>query len=71
MLAEPEFLSVPETATLLRIGERTTYKLVRRGELPALKLGGQWRIHRPTLLAWARGLRDCDLRPDVVEAQSA
>ena len=69
MLAEPEFLSVPEAAALLRIGERTTYKLVHRGELPALKLGGQWRIHRPTLLAWADGRKDCDLRPDVGEAQ--
>lgn len=55
MSAEPEFLSIPETASLLRIGERTAYKLVREGRLPALKLGGQWRIHRPTLLAWARG----------------
>lgn len=39
MVGEPEFLSVPEAAALLRIGERTTYKLVRGGELPALKLG--------------------------------
>ncbi len=68
MSDEPEFLSVPEAAVLLRIGERTTYKLVRRGELPALKLGGQWRIHRPTLLAWAKGHAD-ELRPDVEEGQ--
>ena len=53
MSAEPEFLSVPETAALLRIGERTAYKLVRDGELPAIKVGGQWRVHRPTLLEWA------------------
>jgi len=48
-----EFLSIPEAAQLLRIGERTTYKLVRTGRLPAIKVGGQWRVHRPTLLRWA------------------
>ena len=62
MPAEPEFLSVPETAALLRIGERTVYKLVRQGDLPALKVGGQWRVHRPTLLEWARG-RHMELSP--------
>ena len=55
MSADPEFLSVPETAVLLRVGERTVYKLVRQGDLPALKVGGQWRVHRPTLLDWAAG----------------
>jgi len=53
MMSEPEFLSVPEAAALLRIGERTAYKVVRDGEVPAIKVGGQWRIHRPTLMRWA------------------
>ncbi len=70
MLAEPEFLSVPEAAALLRIGERTTYKLVRRGELPGLKMGGQWRIHRPTLLEWAKSRDETDFRLDAEDAQA-
>ena len=49
----PEFLSLPEVAELLRIGERTAYQLARRGGLPAIKVGGQWRFHRPTIIRWA------------------
>ena len=50
----PEYLTLPEAAALLRIGERTAYALARKGELPAIKVGGQWRVHRPTLQAWSR-----------------
>lgn len=35
-----EFLSIPEAAQLLRIGERTTYKLVRGGGLTRANVGG-------------------------------
>ncbi len=47
------FLCLPEAAALLRIGERTAYTLARTGRLPAIKVGGQWRVHRPTLMKWA------------------
>lgn len=52
----PEFLTLPEVAALLRIGERTAYDLARAGRIPAAKVGGQWRIRRTDLDAWlARG----------------
>ena len=52
-MPDPEFLTVPEVATLLRIGERTAYDLVRGGRVPgAAKVGGQWRIRRRDLDAW-------------------
>lgn len=38
-----EFLTVPEAAKLLRIGENTAYELVRQGRLPAMKVGN--RLH--------------------------
>ena len=41
----PEYLTLPEAAALLRIGERTAYELARKRELPAIKIGGQWRVH--------------------------
>jgi len=47
-----EFMTVAEAATLLRIGERTAYKLVRSGRLPAVKVGSQWRIERRAFEAW-------------------
>ncbi len=52
----PEFLTLPEVAALLRIGERTAYDLARSQRIPAAKVGGQWRIRRADLDAWiARG----------------
>ena len=55
-MQSPEFLTLPEVAALLRIGERTAYDLARTQRIPAAKVGGQWRIRRTDLDAWiARG----------------
>ncbi|WP_160298625.1 helix-turn-helix domain-containing protein [Microbacterium sp. SA39] len=43
-------LSVEETSVLLGSGLRQTYEAVRRGELPAVKLGGRWYVKRAELL---------------------
>ena len=52
-MGEPEFLTIPEVATLLRIGERTTYDLARQGKLGgAVKVGNQWRVDRKALRRW-------------------
>ena len=63
-----EFLTVPEAAQLLRIGERTAYKLVRDGRLPAVKVGNQWRIEKGAFEEWlAQGGNKADVADD--EAQ--
>jgi excisionase family DNA binding protein len=50
-----EFLTIDEAALLLRLGKRTTYELARNGRLPgAVKVGGQWRVHRQQLLKWVQ-----------------
>jgi excisionase family DNA binding protein len=41
-----DILTIPEVAELLRIAEKTVYTLAQRGEIPAFKLGGQWRFSR-------------------------
>lgn len=46
----PVFLTVAEAAALLRLGQRQTYERCREGTLPAVKVGGTWRIPRDTLL---------------------
>lgn len=52
---EQDFLTIPEVAVLLRIAERTAYKLAREGKLVgAAKVGNQWRVHREELLAWLK-----------------
>lgn len=39
-------LTVAETAAILGLGYSTVYELVRRGELPSIKIGGSIRIPR-------------------------
>lgn len=48
------FLTIPEVARLLRVGERTAYSLARAGELAgAVRVGNQWRVSRSALDRWA------------------
>jgi len=52
---QEEFLTIPDVAKLLKLGERTTYQLARDGRLGgAAKVGGQWRVEKSALLAWLK-----------------
>ena len=42
-------LTVKETAEYLRIPLPTVYYLVQRGKIPAIQIGGRWRIKKSTL----------------------
>src|SRR5215216_6560116 len=42
-------ITVKETAEYLRIPLPTVYYLVQRGQLPAVQIGGRWRIKRSLL----------------------
>jgi excisionase family DNA binding protein len=41
-----------ETAKLLRIHPKTALRLARTNELPAVRLGKQWRFRQCDLTAW-------------------
>lgn len=45
----PEILRPGEVADFLCIHKNTVYKLIRRGELPAFRVGRSWRIRREVL----------------------
>jgi excisionase family DNA binding protein len=47
----PRFLALAEVAEVLSISVSQVYALVRRGELPAIKIGGrgQWRVESSEL----------------------
>lgn len=47
----PRFLTLADVAEVLNISDRQTYALVRRGELPAIRIGGrgQWRVEAEAL----------------------
>jgi excisionase family DNA binding protein len=45
-------LPLCEVADELAVSERTVRRLIGRGELPALRVGGQIRVERSELDAW-------------------
>lgn len=45
-------MSLEEAAERLWVSYTTAYRLVRRGELPAAKIGKQWRIEPEALEAY-------------------
>ena len=51
------FLTLADTAEVLAISVSQAYALVRSGELPAIKIGGNghWRIERTVLEAYIEG----------------
>lgn len=51
MAATPRFLTLADVAEVLNTSSAQVYALVRRGELPAIKIGGrgQWRVEASKL----------------------
>lgn len=43
------FLTLADTAEVLNISAGQAYSLVRSGELPAIKIGGSWRVEAAVL----------------------
>lgn len=52
------FLTVGETAELLQVSRRTLQRMIHRKDLPAFKVGGQWRINENALSKWLNGLHE-------------
>jgi excisionase family DNA binding protein len=50
--AEPEFLTVPEAAALLRVAEQTVRNELAARRLPGKKIGKEWRLSRTALIAY-------------------
>jgi len=40
----PRFYTLRETATMLQVSEDTIYRMARRGDVGATKVGRQWRF---------------------------
>ena len=45
-------LTIDEVLGYLNVTSRTIYRLIRIGELPAVRIGRQWRIRRTDLDHW-------------------
>lgn len=58
---EDAMLSVKEIANMLSVSKRTVQRMVKRGDLNAIRVGGQIRVRRSAL---DRMLRECSVSPD-------
>jgi excisionase family DNA binding protein len=47
-----QLVTLSEAAALLQVSTRTLQRMIRSGELPALKVGGQWRLRETQLRQW-------------------
>ena len=50
--AEKRLLTVKDVAAYLQVNQTTIYRLLRRSEIPAFKLGGDWRFNLESIDAW-------------------
>lgn len=60
MATTPRFLTLADVAEVLNTSSAQVYALVRRGELPAIKIGGrgQWRVEATQLEAYIERMYD-------------
>ena len=47
-----EIMTIKEVAKYLKMDERTVYRLIQAGQIPATKLGKQWRLNKGKLNEW-------------------
>lgn len=69
----PLLYRVSETADLLGISRSRCYELIYEGAIPAIKLGGTWRVPRVQLEAWIEAQTEaagaCQGRPAALAGQ--
>jgi len=47
-----QLLTLSEAADVLQVSTRTLQRMIRNGQLPAFKVGGQWRLRETQLRQW-------------------
>lgn len=59
-------LTLSEAANLLQVSTRTLQRMIRNGQLPAFKVGGQWRLREAQLRQWVESR---EISPTELEKQ--
>lgn len=50
----PELMTVEELEQYLRFTKKTIYRLLKQGEIPAVRIGNKWRFDKETIDKWLR-----------------
>jgi len=59
---EKEIMTVKQLASYLQMDEHTIYKLAHSGQIPAIKIAGQWRFKKEVLDKW---INEVSLKKDA------
>jgi excisionase family DNA binding protein len=51
-MGDDQYLTTEEVLSYLQINLRTIYRLLKAGQIPAVRIGRQWRFRRADLDAW-------------------
>ena len=66
-----KLLTTRELEELLQLDRVTIYRMVKDGEIPALRVGGQWRFSSEAIDAWLKAQRgEIPPKPERREPQS-
>lgn len=57
-MAIKEIMNLKEVAKYLGLNERTVYNLVKQAEIPATKIGRQWRVKKDNLDEMFKGKKE-------------
>jgi excisionase family DNA binding protein len=49
-----QLLTLTEAGELLHVSTKTLQRMIRNGDLPALKVGGQWRLRERQIISWVQ-----------------
>ena len=52
ILVPENYLTLKDVAELLKLSEKTIYRLAQQGEIPAFKVGGSWRFRASDIQQW-------------------
>lgn len=55
--AASSLLTTDEVLAFLKVKSCTVYRLIKTGDLPAIRVGRRWRVRRGDLEAWLDGKR--------------
>lgn len=63
-MADDEILTVKELAEYLKIAEKTAYRFVSEGKIPAFKVGSAWRFRKAEIDRWIAAQEKTNIKND-------
>jgi len=58
--SERKILTVADVADFLRVHPQTVYRLLKTRQLPAFRIGSDWRFSRDDVESWMQGHSDSE-----------